>query len=740
MKARSKQLLWTAACSAALSAMPAQAQSEPPQTTTGPGEQADESDQSGLDIVVTAQRREERMSQVPISVTAFSGDALATTGVADTRALTQVTPGLNFQSVGSSAQPVIRGIGSSGSSVGDSSNVAIYVDGVYQPFQAANYLQFVDLERIEVLKGPQGTLFGRNAAGGAINITTKTPSFDLTGRLGVSYGRFDEFEAMAFVNVPVVDDKVAWNISADYLDGGAYRRDINLDRKLGYKHFHTVRSKLLVKLGDRVDVVLAGYYARFNDLTTFGNQPLDGNTQVRATLPNVLIPTEKNTSALGIVPLNRVKTGGGSLRITVDMDWATLTSLSAFSKARQSVVTDSDLTPVTFSESRIRFGDDMISQDLVLASASGGRFTWLAGASYYRERGFYHLRSYGGEFVFNPNPRLTFGTDVDDIRIDAYAAFGEATFKLTDRLTLIGGLRYSRDEPGFSGNTIVTATGLPGTFVSADDHFEKLTPRASIRYALTPSVNAYASYSRGFKSGVFNGNSLQVQAVNPESVDAFEIGIKGAPSRKLTFDTAAYFYSYKDLQFSAFGTTSISPTLRNAAQAEIYGFEANMNVIPARGLTLRGGIAYTHGEYTDFTGAQGFRPRTDAAGVPIGGNTSFVLDASGQRLLRTPRLQANGTATYETDTASGGTILASVTGSYTSRLIYDLAGNFQQKGFAIFNANVAYTTPDGHWRGTIFGQNIFNAQPIAGVLISNLSTSVTYQRPAQYGLKLEYLF
>ena len=137
------------------------------------------------DIVVTAQRRSEKQSQVPISLTAFTADSLARTGVNDARTLTQVTPGLNFQSVGSSAQPSIRGIGSTGSSVGDSSNVSMYIDGVYQPFQAANFVRFVDIERIEVLKGPQGTLFGRNAAGGAISITTLSPKLDeTTGKFG----------------------------------------------------------------------------------------------------------------------------------------------------------------------------------------------------------------------------------------------------------------------------------------------------------------------------------------------------------------------------------------------------------------------------------------------------------------------------------------------------------------------------------------------------------------------------
>ena len=734
----------TTACSATLLAGSANAQA----TTATPSAASPADDVSSVDIVVTAQRREEKLSQVPIAITAFSGAALANTGVSDARSLMQVTPGLNFQSVGSSAQPLIRGIGSTGSSVGDSSNVAIYVDGVYQPFQAANYLQFVDLERIEVLKGPQGTLFGRNAAGGAISVTTLNPSFETKGRIGVSYGRYDEIEAMAYVNTPIVDDKLAMNFSVDYLDGGAFRRDINLNKDLGYKKFYTARGKLLFKASETTDIVLAGYATHFNDLTTFGNQPLDGNTQVRATLPNILIPTKKNTSALGIIPKNRVNTGGVSLRITTDLDWATLTSLSAMSKARQFVFTDSDLTPVTLAESRIRFGDDMISQDLTLASSSSGPLSWLAGASYYRERGFYHIRSYGGQFVFNPSPAITSGTDVTDIDIDAYAVFGEATYKLTDQLTVVGGLRYSRDEPSFSGNSVAPVTAAPRATVASKDHFESVTPRVSIRYAITPSVNTYASYTKGFKSGVFNANALQVGnatsdrpsgAVKPETVDAFEVGIKGAPSRTLSFDASAYHYNYKNLQVASFGATSTITELRNAARAKIYGFEANLTVAPVEGFTLRGGLAYTHGEYTKFGGAQGFRTKPNG-GVPIGGNEPFKFDASGQRLIRTPRVQANGTIAYQFDTAAGGTIATSVTGSYTSRLIYDVSANFQQKAFAIFNANLSYTTPDKRWKGTLFGTNIFDAQPIAGVLISSLATSVTFQRPAQYGVRLEYMF
>lgn len=709
---------------------------------SAPTNAADVQAESFGDIIVTAQRRSEKQSQVPLSITAYSSKSLATTGVADARALTQITPGLNFQSVGSSAQPQIRGIGSTGSSVGDSSNVALYIDGVYQPFQAANFLRFSDLERIEVLKGPQGTLFGRNAAGGAISITTREPQLDESrGDVSVSYGRFDEVEANGFVSLPV-SETVAVSLAGNYTRNDGFRRDINLNRRLGYLRAHSLRGKVLLEPSDQLRLLFTGYYRRSNDLTTFGNQPLDGNTQVRALVPDILIASSPNTSALGLVPVNRVKSWGGSARLEYDLDFATLTSLTAFSNARQFVLTDSDLTPAAFSQSRIRFGDDMFSQDLTLASSDDGPLTWLAGATYYKEDGFYFLRSYGG--LRTPgNPPLSFGQNTPDIEISAIAAFGEVTYKLTDHLTAIAGARFSKDTPSFSGVRIQPATGLenPATAVSSKESFSSFTPRVSLRYAITPEMNAYASYSRGFKSGVFNGNNLQVEAVRPEVVDAFEIGLKGTPSRAIIFDAATYFYKYKDLQVASFGVTSISPILRNAAKAEIYGFEANATVMPMEGLSLRGGFAYTHGEYTEFARAQGFRPAVGPDGRPIGGNLSYIIDdASGNRLIRTPRLQLNGTFAYEAVAGNGGTLNMNLTGSHTSSMNHDIEGNIRQPGFTVFNANVSYTTPDERWRATLFGTNVFGERYIAGILVSQIGTSITYAKPAVYGLKLEYLF
>jgi iron complex outermembrane recepter protein len=707
-------------------------------TATPPSSAAKASDAVG-DIVVTAQRRSEKLSQVPISITAFTGEALAKTGVNDARTLTQVTPGLYFQSTSASAQPAIRGIGSTGSSIGDSSNVAIYVDGVYRPFQAGNYLRFADLERIEVLKGPQGTLFGRNAAGGAISITTLNPSLErASGHFALSYARFNDFEANAYISAPL-DDKWAFNISGNVNESGGFRQDIYQNKKLGYIHYYSGRGKVLFQPSDATTIILSGNYSWMNDLTTFGNQPLDGNTSIRALVPTIQIPVLPNTSALNLEPINIVETYGGSLKITSDIGFATLTSLTAFTKGRQYVYTDSDLTPAAFVQAKIIFGDDTVSQDLTLSSNGSHRLSWLVGGTYYRERGFYLSRVYGGLRVPGDAP-VTSGIDVNQVAIDGFAVFAEATYKLTDRLTLVGGLRFSNDKPSFTGTAYIAATGLSGPTVAPNASFSSVTPRLAIRYAITPDVNAYLSYNRGFKSGVFNAASLQATPVSPETVDAFEVGLKGAPTRTFAFDAAAYFYNYKQLQFASFGATASTIILRNAAAARIYGFEANATVRPLEGLSLRGGLAYTHGEYTEFIGAQGFRPTTNSAGVAIGGNTAFSFDASGQPLIRTPRFQANATLAYKWTLASQGIVDFNVTGSHSSRINHDISGNTQQKPFSVVNANVTYTTPDTHWRVGLFGTNIFDEKYIAGIIVSGIATAVTFAKPATYGARIEFLF
>jgi iron complex outermembrane receptor protein len=706
-------------------------------------------DDQSLDIVVTAQRRSERLSEVPLSITAFEAKGLAATGAVDIRALTQIAPGVNFQAFGSSAQPVIRGVGSNGGGIGDSSNVALYIDGVYQPLQGANFPRFEDVERVEILKGPQGTLYGRNAAGGAIVINTLEPKFTTTGRLMASYSRFNEKQFQGFATTPL-SDTIAISVAGDYTHNDGFRRDIFLNRKVGYLRSESIKAKILFEPSNQTSILLSTYYRHSNDLTNFGNQPLDGNSQLKRQNPALLIATDPNTSSLNFEAQNKVTAWGGSLRITQDLGIATLTSLTALTRARQYVLTDSDLTPASFSHAEVIPTDDTFQQDVTLTSNTSTPFGWLLGASFFSERATYSTLTYGG-FTTTATPTvglppfglpLTRGTIIPEARNKSIAGFAELSYNLTDSLTVIAGARISNEKPSFTGYLLNNATLQPNlaTQVSAKDSFSSFTPHFALRYRIARSVNVYASYSRGFKSGVFLPNALQTSAVKPEDIDAFEVGIKGSPSAALTFDAAAYHYNYRNLQFQSFGAVASITSLRNAARAEIYGFEANASVKPFRELTLRGGIAYTHGEYKDFVGAQGYAPVVDANGVPIGGNRLFSFDASGRPLIRTPRVQASGTITYEHEMSGGGEIGGSITGSHSSSMYHDVSGNTRQPPVTVVNANIQYKLPDRPIRLTGFLNNVFNEKYIVGIILAGVGTSVTYSRPVTYGLRVEYLF
>jgi iron complex outermembrane recepter protein len=424
----------------------------------------------------------------------------------------------------------------------------------------------------------------------------------------------------------------------------------------------------------------------------------------------------------------------------VDLGWAALTSLSALGRVRHRLRFDSDLTPAASSHSIASVDINMFTQDLTFVSSIDGPLSFILGGSYYRESDTVGITSSGGLSVPNPNPPLTLVRNAD-VDVKAWAMFGEVSYAFSDRVKLTGGLRWTTETPGFVARTLNLTTGVYGAPVPSNPASNsKFTPRASLQVKLSDNLNSYFTYSRGFKSGVVNPLAAQVVAASPETVDAFELGLKGVTSLAFSFETAAFYYKYKNLQFQAFGVNTITPILRNAAAAEVYGFEANATVRPVEDLRFRAGVAYTHGKYTSFTNAQVYRPLRDALGNILGGNISTNEDVSGNPLIRTPRWQANGTITYATTLGNGGGVEANLTGSYNGARTFDVAGVFNQGGFAIFNANLSYRTSDGHWKGTVYGTNIFNSLPIASLQPSGTTTGVFYWQPAVYGARIEFSF
>lgn len=682
-----------------------------------------DTEQSGQDIIVTAQRREERLRDVPLSITALSGDQLVKSGVGSAVALNQVVPGLNFQSNGSTAQPAIRGVTSSGSTAGDASNVAIYIDGVYQPFQFGNYLELADVQRIEVLKGPQGTLFGRNATGGAISITTPDPKFEKSAFASVSYGRFREINAKSGVNLPLGDKAAVSIVLQRHADDG-YRTDLQSGADLAVRRIVNARAKLRFQATETLNFVLSGDYMSSYDNTSFSGQPLNGNTAA-ATLPGAILALKPNTAALSFVPFIKVKGGGGSLRTELDLPIGKLKSITAYRRYTTDQRPDSDVTPVRLSESRLSPGDKTFTQEINIAS-DPGRFQWLIGGFYFDDRATVRLQVFAGA-----PPTYSAVTQVLSTRTRvhtrSYAAYGEATFKPVERLALIAGLRYNHDKISYVGTS-------GSTTVSPEADFDSVTPRLSIRYDFARTANIYATYSKGFKAGVFNSNSLAITPVNPEKIDAYEVGLKGNAGRSLSFSLAAYQYDYKDLQLQSFGATSSISVLQNAADARIRGGEVEANLRVIDGLDLRLGAAYTHARYRDFPGAQGFIPR------PTGGNFSVVIpNAAGNQMIRTPDWSGNIGADYKRP-AFGGTLALSGNFYFSSRLYYDVANLVSQKPYQVLNASATWRTADGHLDLGVYGRNITNEDYLQSVLISALANNANYAMPASYGIQMGYRF
>jgi iron complex outermembrane receptor protein len=675
------------------------------------------------EIVVTAQRRSEKLRDVPLSVTALSGATLKAAGIQTGLSLGQVTPGLNFQANGSTIQPAIRGVTSTGSNPGDAANVAIYVDGVYQPVQFSNFLNLVDVQQIEVLKGPQGTLFGRNATGGAITVTTRTPQYNPTALFTIGYGRFHEVTAQAFVSGGLTDTLAA-SLAADYHEDDGFRRDLVTRADLAKSRVATIRGKLLFEPTEALHITLSGDYNDSNDNTTFSGQPLDGNT-VAASLPGAVVATKPNTAALNTVPVLHSKGGGGSLKVLYHLPFADLSSLTAYRTYTSLQIPDSDVTNIPLSLSRLNYDTKTWSQEFNLTSTTRGPIHWIAGVFLFDDKESLLLRSFTG--ATNTQVLLN---DVDPITTKSAAIFGELTYDVTRRLSIIGGLRYNYDHIDYKGGN----NGAP--FVSPPaGKFNSVTPRASVRYAIAPTTNVYFTYSKGFKAGVFATStpSATVPPVRPEKITAYEAGVKGKLGQHFSYSAAYFHYDYRDLQFQAFGATSLVAVLQNAANARIDGAELDGTFSPIAGVTLSGGLSYVDGKYVDFPGAQGFIPK------PAGGNTAVTVDASGNRLIRTPKWSGNVSANYTVPVGSSKIILSGNM-FFSGTVYYDVTNRTRQKPYQVLNLTATWQLPGDHLELQLFGTNVTGETYINSLLVSGLADNVNYARPASYGARFTYRY
>jgi iron complex outermembrane receptor protein len=733
MKGLSFGLLASAASTLAFSANSPAAEADSSTSASQIAVSSPEATEEVQEIVVTAQRRSERLSDVPLSVTAVSGPALQAAGITDTTSLTLVTPGLRMDRLGVYTQPAIRGVTAASTSPGAEANVSMYVDGIYQPNQAANNIDLPDVVRVEVEKGPQGTLFGRNATGGAVQIFTRDPSFTPTGSFAVSQGNFHDFLTKGFFAAPIIDNVLAGSVSGLFENNDGWTRDLLRNGELtGKVRSRLVRGKLLFQPAEGMKFVLAAQYSRRQDDSLFLYSALDGNTSGRnpALSPGPLGPiaTQPYTTSVNFPSVLDVRSLGLSLKSSFDLSVGTLSTVTAFQRDMIQVSADGDASPAEITSFTIQSPDKNFTQELNFASEKFWNVASIVtGLFFYKDDSGYTPLI--GNFAGSPF------TNYSAVRVRAEAAYLEANVDLAPGLVAIAGLRESHEL-----RSVQYQGGLAAVFVGDALHqadWNAITPRASLRYEIAPHTNIYGTYSQGFKSGVYDLNSTATTPVNPETIKAFELGIKTSQS---IFDAnaAIFLYNYSNLQVQ-FNNGNFD-ALQNAGSARIYGLDLEGHMHPTKDFTITAGLSLLHARYADYNPATILVPITNGAGVPVGGNTeNIAANLDGFQVSRAPDWTLNVGADYSHQFAYG-TFGASVNAYHSATVPLEQSDRVLQPAYTQVNARLAFEPFQSKLTLSLWGKNLSNAKVIQSSFITTATDGVSYAPPRTYGVMAEYAF
>lgn len=699
------------------------------------------------EVIVTAQRRQERLQDVPAAISAQTGEQLERLGVTNTTELTRITPGLNFTQSVYSAQPTIRGIGVRGVGAGDESVVPIYIDGVYQSFIPGAQLQFNSVERVEVLKGPQGALLGRNATGGAINIITLTPGEGFEGAASVRYGNFNSVLGKLYVAGGSDTLAASLAIVANSEDG--YIRDRLRDEDYGSSGF-AARAKLVWTPSDAFDLTFSASGSNTVDSSP-ALTPVNNNT-VGVRVPGNVITTDPFEVNLSFRPYFKVNQESFSLTGRAHLGWADLTVITSYQNAKMANMTDSDGTPAPIAVSQVSQYSENSYNEAYLVSTSDGPFDWIVGGVYYHDdSGNYPFSSSTQRSVSLAgvlgNPVVT--TRTASIITDSYAAYAQGTYHFNDQWSATLGGRYTTETKEFVMYVNQSPTPLSSTPREAT--FSKFTPSLTIQFQPNDDYNFYAKIGQAFKAGIFNAGATTnagTNPVDPETVTQYELGLKADFSPSLRLNLSTYFTDYQDLQVTSRDPVSLASTLLNAGAAELYGVEADLQWRPTDLFTLRWGVSAMHAEYTDFQAAQVFfpahavnppaaNPCQEGSGPLIGGNISTFCNVTGNKLIRTPFLQSSLNGDYRIPTDRGDWLITGNV-SYVGKSYWDVGNRFEEPARVTISGRVKWTHPDGRYGVALWGDNLTDEYYRTTTSVSSLYDAELAARPRSYGIELMY--
>lgn len=690
------------------------------------------------EVIVTAQKRDEAQQDVPITITALTADKLERSNFTSVNDLPALVPALRIDNAGAFSQPTVRGVGSSTAGVGFSSNVATYVDGFYVPSQATTNMQLANLRNVEVLKGPQGTLFGRNATGGAILLTMLDPTFETTGEVRASYGSFDRTNFTGYVASGLSETVAAdisgyWERSDGWVDNiyTGSDDDAELNRR-------GARMAVLWEAGDAGTVEFAVDHHDWDD-----NQP---NTMAvyegmatAAGIPGAIFTSDPEEVANDGETEFSAQITGAYLTGRFDIGEMELVSYTMVREENSKSILDLDSSSFRLFHNYFNIDNDSFSQEFNLSGlALDDRLDWVLGLYYLQVKEDYTslgVSSMGLDVVpgFIPGgftELYNVGTEIETV-----AVFADTTYELSDDWLLTLGLRYSQEKADgiINARDVLPALGGPSGRTEFDDNWSSVTPRVVVAYTPTVDSKIYLSASKGFKAGQVSPSSLAPITVEPEEIWAYELGYKlSQPSYRLS--AALFYYDYTDMQVASYA--GIAALVSNAASSEVYGAEGELSVAVSDALTVNVGAAYVHGEYEDYPNAPYFQP------VVVGGLTQFVdagIDASGFDMQRSPEFTGNIGILFEQPIATG-TLRLNANYYYTTSFFFDPGNQFGQDAYGLLNIGATWLDPSERWSVTLYGKNVLDEEYYSQVLPGPYAHQATYGAPANYGVTVGYEF
>ena len=719
------------------------------------------------EIVVTAQRQKENAQDVPVAVSAFTSKDLERAGVRQAGDIANLVPNLILASpYGTEAQPTfaLRGVTTNDFSQNQSSPIAMYVDDVYKSVGALQAVQTYDLDRVEVLRGPQGTLYGKNATGGAVSFFTRNPSLDsYDGYLTLGAGNYSDYTVQGAVGGPIIDHELGWRAAMYYekRDGWLHSIEPGVPPANGIDVL-AGRLSFLAKPNDSLSVLLKAAVSRSGG-TPYGARPINVEPSVTGTNPN--ISWFQNAAVYAV---NKTIDNDS---ISLKMDWQisdhyTLTSVTGYDYGRWvEIGDDGNVGALIYGLDTYASTVNSYSQELRIASHDTGKLSWLGGVYYGGDSThawlqYHYFDAYPGSFVTNAKPPVTlYGYDqansFDQIRTSA-AAFLNATYKIEPTVTVRGGLRFTRDtmairnfyalEGGLATAPVNNAPDQPdlwtptipyvpgtsfvdftpgaapkaGTAPDLIDNTTNLSFKVGIDWKPDADTLYYASISRGYRGAAFNGQAfnspLELNFARPETLTAYEIGSKHEfLAHRLQLNVAAFYYDYRNEQFLDNFAGPTGPLFHtiNSPKSRSTGAEFELRFKATDDLELRGNLGLLDAKYVDLT---------------LRG-----LSRAGNRIVMSPKTNVSGTIDWRVAEMSSADLHLDISGNYYSKQFFDALNTerIAQSGYALANARATVNFgPTRQYSVSAWIKNITNRE--------YLTYALALRNPADGGLGLDY--